>query len=201
MTQENLSNEASNPERTVVVTQPEEDRFAVDHGGIALYGDKQQPPLQHQVIGQGQLVHTTTPQQPLVHMVCWEEDETCKIEMSGRVTLVGDEQAPLQVKMSHQFANDHHQTHVIEPVDHTLKVNTQLADPIHHALQLRTPLQVRFCNPWQIASNYQVELNLGNTRVISIRLTGVTVATPQTCEEMPCPPVVVTQPTNPQLAQ
>lgn len=186
MTQENLTNE----EKTIIVTQPEGERFAHDHGGLALYGDKEQPAMQHQVMGRGQVVHSTAPQQPLVHIVCWDEEAACKVELSGRVTLVGDEKAPLHVKMVHHFENDHHQTHALEPMEHTHTFNTQLADPIHHAFQMRTPLQLRFCNPWLIASNYLVELALGSMRVISIQVKGETTATPQPCEEIPCPPVV-----------
>ena len=53
----------------------------------------------------------------------------------------------------------------------------------------RSPLDVRFCNPWHVASDYRVEVNLGQNRVIGIRLSGATVATPQACED-PCPPPV-----------
>jgi hypothetical protein len=57
-------------------------------------------------------------------------------------------------------------------------METQLADPIHHALQMRTPLQLRFCNPWHVVSDYRMEIHLGENRVISVRLTGATVASP-----------------------
>lgn len=171
--------------RTVTVTQNEGEHFAIEQGGgVALYGDKKQPALQHQILGQ--VIHATNAQQPLVHMVCWDEDDPCKVDVAARVVMVGDETAPVEVKMTHHFTNDHHQTHHIEPVDHTLKVDTKLAEPIHHALQLRTPLQLRFCNPWHIASDYQISLTLGNNRLISIRLTGATVATPQPCDDENC---------------
>jgi hypothetical protein len=75
-------------------------------------------------------------------------------------------------------------------------VNTQLAQPIHHALQLRTPLELRFCNPWHLVSDYILEINLGNNRVISVRLTGATVATPQPCDNQGCPPAQA-QPDHP----
>jgi hypothetical protein len=52
---------------------------------------------------------------------------------------------------------------------------------------MRTPLEVRFCNPWHIASDYRLEVNLGKNRVMGIRLSGATVATPQPCEPT-CPP-------------
>jgi len=189
MTQENLTND----EKTIILTQNEGERFAHDHGGLALYGDREQSPLHHQVTGRCQLTHSTTPQQPLVHMVCWEEDHVCKVEVSGRVTLVGDEKAPVHVKMVHHFENDHHQTHVLEPMDHTHRFNTRLSDPIHHAFQMRTPLQLRFCNPWVVASNYRVELAIGRIPLISIQVKGESTATPQPCEDNPCPPVVVDQ--------
>jgi hypothetical protein len=192
MTQENLTHE----EKTIIITQNEGERFAHDHGGLALYGDQEQTPLQHEVQGRCRMVHGSAPEQPLVHLVCWDETQTCKVELSGqvelsgRVTLVGDEKAPLHVKMAHYFENDHHQTHVLEPMEHTLNFNTKLADPMHHAFQMRTPLQLRFCNPWLIASNYLVELAVGGTRLISIQVKGETTATPQPCEEIPCPPVI-----------
>lgn len=165
-------------EETVVITQKEGDALALRHdGGVALYGDARHPALKHNVGGAVELVHSTVPKQPLVHMVCWDEDRPC--EISGRVALVGDESAPLQVKMNHHFENPHEQAHRIE---------TRLAEPIHHALQMRTPLQLRFCNPWHIASDYVMEIRMGKTPLISVRLTGATVATPQPCEEEPCPP-------------
>ena len=67
----------------------------------------------------------------------------------------------------------------------------------HHALQMRTPLQVRFCNSWQIASDYTIEIRLGDNRVIGVRLTGATVAKPLPCDDdEPCAPVV-THPLHP----
>lgn len=183
--------------KTIIVTQPEEERFRLDHdGGVALYGDHKQPPMKHDVAGQ--IIHTTAPKHPLVHMVCWDEDDPCRVEMSGRVTLAGDAEAPIQVHMAHTFTNDHHQTHAIEPLDHTLKVDTQLAQPIHHALQMRTPLQIRFCNPWHVVSDYVLEFAMGERKLLSVRLTGATVLTPQPCEdEKPCPPVESAPPANP----
>ena len=56
------------------------------------------------------------------------------------------------------------------------------------AVILRTPLQLRFCNPWHIASDYTVEVTLGERRLWSVRLTGATVATPQPCADDGCPP-------------
>lgn len=171
-------------ERTTIL-QDDGDRFALDHGAVALHGAAKQPAIRHDV--NGGIVHGTAQGQPLVHMVCWDE-EPCAVEVSGRLTLAGDPDAPVAVRMQHEFVNDHHQTHKVEPVDHTLHVDSALAKPIHHALQMRTPLQVQFCNPWHVASDYRVEIHLGQNRVIGLRLTGATVATPQPCEP-DCPPV------------
>lgn len=170
-------------EQTNTIVQVDGDRFALDHGPVGLHGVCDEPALQHAF--SGGVVHSTDPERPLVHMVCWAE-EPCQVE--GRVTLVGDEAEPVVVRMQHEFATDHHQTLTVDPVDHNLTVSTAAASPIHHALQLRTPLDVRFCNPWHVASDYQVEVNLGNNRVIGIRLTGATIATPQPCQEPDCPP-------------
>lgn len=168
----------------VTIVQDDRARFALDHGTVALQGVDHQPALKHEV--SGAVVHGTAIGKPLVHMVCWDE-EPCEVEVSGRVALVGDPDAPLTVQMRHEFTTDHHQTHAVEPVDHTLHVDTALATPIHHALQLRTPVEVRFCNPWNIASDYRVDITVGDRSVIGIRLTGATVATPQPCQD-PCPP-------------
>ena len=158
-------------------------------GGISLYGDAEQSPLQHGV--SAEVIHRTPAHHPLVHMVCWDEEDPCKVEVSGRVTVAGDPEAPVRVNMAHVFENDHRQTHHVEPVDHTLHVDSRLSDPIHHALQLRTPIELRFCNPWHIASDYRVEVRWGERSLMSIRLTGATVARPQPCDgEIPCAPVV-----------
>ena len=129
-------------------------------------------------------------------MICWDEDDSCRVEVSGQVKLTGDAAQPIAVQMRHEFANMHRQELRIEPVDHTLNVKTALAQPIHHALQLRTPLELRFCNPWHMVSDYMLEINLGNNRVISVRLTGATVATPQPCNDERCPPTQA-QPDHP----
>ncbi len=152
---------------------------------LALYGDEKKPPMQHSV--GAQMVHATP--KPLVHMVCWDADEACKVEVSGRVTVAGNEQAPIAVRMVHQFPDVHRQAHAIEPVEHTLHIDSALAAPVHPALQMRTPLQVRFCNTWHVASDYVLEARLGDRSVLSVRLTGATVATPQPCKDEPCPPV------------
>ncbi|MDZ4719359.1 MAG: hypothetical protein SH847_12965 [Roseiflexaceae bacterium] len=172
---------------TNVITQPEGEQFAIRHDGhIALHGDKEQAPLLHQF--GGQVMHSGSAQQPLVHMICWDSDDWCGVRVDGGLTISGNPDQPIQVKMQHEFANPHQQNHHVEPVDHTLHVDSQLARPIHHALQMRTPLQLRFCNPWHIVSDYVLDINLGNNRVISVRLTGATVATPQPCVDEDCPP-------------
>jgi hypothetical protein len=174
-------------EETVTLIQKQGDRLALDHGGLAVFGDKTLPAMRHDV--DGEVVHKTTEGQPLVHMVCWSEDQ-CNVEVRGRVVFAGDDEAPVKVAMTHRFEGEHRQLLQIEPVDHQLRVDTRLAEPIHHALQMRTPLQVRFCNPWHVGSDYQLEINLGNNRLVSMRLTGATVATPQPCESESCPPPV-----------
>jgi hypothetical protein len=174
-------------DENVTILQKDDKPFAVQaEGGLALYGSGKQPALQH--VFSGQVVHTTP--QPLVHVICWQEDEACPVEVSGRVALVGDKEAPIEVRMTHVFGNEMNENVQLKPFDHTMKLDTALADPIHHALQLRTPVQLRFCNPWHVASDYQVDVKVGKSTVISIRLTGATVATPQPCaDEQPCPPV------------
>ncbi len=179
-------------EEHIIITQNEGDRLRADHsGGLAIYGDAEQAALKHEF--GGQVIHTTVPEQPLVHMICWGEEEPCEVKLdhTGRVILAGDQDAPFPARMTHHFENVHKQAHVVEPLEHTLAVNTQLSQPIHHAVQMRTPLQLRFCNPWHVASDYVLEVNLGKRRLISLRLTGATVATPQPCEdEAPPPPAV-----------
>ena len=119
-------------------------------------------------------------------MVCWEEQNSCHITADAQLTIRGDKEAPVNVQMRHRFEGTHHQTHEVAPLEHTLEVPTALARPIHHALQMRTPLQLRFCNTWHLASDYNLEIRLGDNRVAALRLTGATVASPQPCEE-PCP--------------
>jgi hypothetical protein len=166
-------------EKSVIIRQLGGERFA-HHGELMLHGGDC-PPLQHHV------VHQT--QRPLVHMVCWQEESRCNVDVEGTVTVRGDEKSPLQVRMDHRFSTPHHQTHEVAPLDHTLKVSTALAKPIHHALQMRTPLQLRFCNAWHLASDYVLEVRFADSRIAAVRLTGATVATPQPCEEAPCEPV------------
>lgn len=171
----------------VTVRNPQGERFGLDHaGGVALFGNAQQPAMRHQV--GGQVVHGTSPEQPLVHMVCWDEDR--RLEVSGQVALVGDDKAPpVKVRMTHEFAAPLEHKHRVEPLDHALRVDTHLAKPIHHALQMRTPLQLRFCNAWHLTSDYALEIRLWDNRVLSVRLTGATIAAPQPCpEDQDCVP-------------
>ena len=173
---------------TLILTQPENERLALEHaGGLQVYGAKDQPALHHH--HDGFVVHGTAPERPLVHMVCWDADDPCHIEMNARMVLAGDEKAPIAVRMSHHFENSLPQTHAIEPMDLTMKVPSSLVNPIHHALQMRTPLQVRFCNQWAVASSYVVDINVGKRTLMSIHLKGDTSATPQACPgDEPCPP-------------
>ena len=161
---------------TIVVRQLEGERLALD-AELAVHGDPKHPTP---------ILHGTAPHHPLVHMVCWDEDDVCRVEHEGRVTVAGDPDAPVALQVRHEFTNDHHQTLAVDPLDHSLKVSTSLSEPFHHALQLRTPLQVRFCNPWHVASDYTLDVRLGKRSLLSLRLTGATVATPQPCED-PCP--------------
>jgi hypothetical protein len=150
-------------------------------GGLALFGDVKKPSLQH--------LHSTGVHAPLVHMVCWDESKPCKMDVSGTLELTGSEEHPVPVKMTHYFANIHHQTMKVEPLDHQLKIATRLSEPIHHALQMRTPLELRFCNPWHMTSNYIFDFKIGASQVLSIQVTGATVCTPQPCaDEKACPP-------------
>jgi hypothetical protein len=172
--------------KTLIVTQPEDEAFRASHRGlVGIHGVEKTLPLQHSV--NGEVIHSSNAEHPLVHMVLWDED--CACEINGRITLAGDAEAPVQAVFHHRFENDHAQT---------LGFKTALADPIHHALQMRTPLQVRFCNAWHVASDYSIEINLGRNRVIGLRLSGATIARPQPCEEeAPCPQPIVSRPIHP----
>jgi hypothetical protein len=176
--------------KTTILTQPPGERFAVNHdGGAALFGSKDHDALQHEFAGQ--IVHRVAPNHPLVHVVGWSEDDSLGVNVAGKLMLSGDEKSPIQVRMMHEFANTHHQTHevTLAPVDHNLKIDTSLAQPIHHALQLRTPIQLRFCNAWLITSNYTIGVVVNDTPLIAINLTGSTRVVPQPCDdEQPCLP-------------
>jgi len=167
---------------TVILTQPQEERFR-HAGSLAVQGGAAEaPPLRHRV--GGEVVHSTPAERPLVHMLMWDDDCACTVQ--GRVVLAGDPDSPFAGTLQHRFPEEHRQTHA---------VRTSLAEPIHHALQLRTPLELRFCNTWHVASDYTLDIAIGQRRLASLRLTGATVARPQPCDE-PCPPVV-TQPVHP----
>ncbi len=188
-------------EETITLAQKSGDRLALDHGGeLAIYGSQKQAAIQH--------VIQSSEQQPIVHMVCWDQQDPCAVDVHGRVTLAGDEKSPirlqmiqekpcgvevsggvtlsgderspLRVRMAHFFETPHVQEH---------HVATRLSEPIHPALQMRTPLELRFCNPWHLASDYVMEVKLADNRLLSVRLTGATVASPQPCAgDKPCPP-------------
>ena len=165
--------------RELILEQREGDALRVEHcGTLRVHGDAKADAMRHHA----ELVHATPADRPLVHMVLWDE------QRSGKVTLTGDAAAPVHANFKHHFDNEHRQTHRFE---------TALSSPVHHALQMRTPLQVRFCNSWQIASDYTIEIRLGDNRVIGVRLTGATVAKPLPCDDdVPCAPVV-THPLHP----
>ncbi len=157
-------------------------KLCAEHQGtLRMQGDAKADPVQHR----GELVHATPPDRPLVHMMLWDEEA----QVQGRLTLSGDPDAPVHARVHHSFDTEHAQVHRFE---------TALAAPVHHALQMRTPLQVRFCNIWQIASDYSLEIRLGDNRVIGVHLTGATIAKPLPCEEpAACGEPVITHPMHP----
>ena len=178
-------------EREMIIKQEADDVFGISHNGtISLHGDADKTPVQHR----GEVVHTT--HKPLVHMICWEEEQACVVDVTGKVTLAGSKDEPIELNVRHHFENEHEQRITVEPMEHSLKVDTKLAEPIHHALQLRTPLQVRFCNAWHVASDYVLDVTAGERTLFSIRLTGATVATPQPCDD-DCPPAKPSRPVHP----
>jgi len=169
-------------EYEVIVEPGESGTIPLAHsGGVALYGSPDQPDLRHHLAAE--VVHGTDPARPLMHVVCWDT-EPCPVAVSGEVALVGDADRPIR----HEIVGEHHQLLKVEPLEHAVRMQTRLDEPVHHALQMRTPLQLRFCNPWHVASDYRMDINLWDSRVISVRLTGATVATPQPCEDKGCPP-------------
>lgn len=147
-----------NEERTIVVSQRK-------GGSFAVAGSDHDDPLNHRL--GGEVTHRT--EKPLIHMHLWNE------QCIGKIELRGNREDPVYV--DHRFPDGHRQSHAIE---------TALDQPIHHALQMRTPLQVRFCNTWHIASDYNVGVNLRGQRLIDIHLSGATVATPQPCPDEDC---------------
>lgn len=152
----------------------------VDERIVGLHGVPDSDPVRHDHAGA--MLVGAVPGAPHVHVVSWAEERVhVKADVDARVTVAGDPEAPVALQMDHTFVGEHRQTHAVEPLDHSLRVDTALAEPIHHALQMRTPLELRFCNPWHIASDYRVEVTLGKRRLMGIRLTGATVATPQPC--------------------
>jgi hypothetical protein len=163
----------ANDTETVILTQPADERLELDHGGAVA------------------LQHVPAAGQPLVHMICWEEEESCPVEVSGGLTVSGNPDAPVELDMQHHFHGVHHQHLAVDPVEHGLLVHSALAEPIHHALQMRTPLQVRFCNSWHVASDYTIDVRAGKRSLFSIRISGTTVGTPEPCaDDDPCPPVI-----------
>jgi hypothetical protein len=167
----------------VTLRQPEGESFRVQHAGtLRVQGDARADALQHRVGAE----LGGAPGRPLVHMVLWDEQGS---EVNARLTVAGDPEKPIHARVHHRFEDEHRQVH---------RVETALAHPIHHALQMRTPLQVRFCNSWQIASDYSIEIRLGDNRVIGVRLTGATIAKPLPCDDAPpCDPPVITHAMHP----
>ncbi|EEW25930.1 hypothetical protein [Rhodobacter ferrooxidans] len=155
--------------RHLIVSQPAGAAFA-------LAGSDRHDPLSHRV--QADFVHRTD--KPMVHMHLWDDDCACKLEHEVRFDAGPDK----PVNLAHRFPDTHAQSH---------EMKTALDAPIHHALQMRTPLQVRFCNTWQVASDYTVSVGLRGKPFLDIRLTGATVATPKPCDDdcAPAPQVAV----------
>jgi hypothetical protein len=179
----------------LTLRQPAGESFRTHHEGtlhvphegtLRVRGDAGAEPLQHRVGAE----LGGAPGRPLVHMVLWDEQGA---EVNARLTVAGDPDKPVhaqvRAQLHHHFEDEHRQVH---------RVETALAQPIHHALQMRTPLQVRFCNSWQIASDYTIEIRLGDNRVIGVRLTGATIAKPLPCDDAPpCDPPVITHAMHP----
>lgn len=151
---------AEEESQNVVVRQRGGDTFA-------LSGSDKHDPLR------GDVVHRTD--EPVVHMHLWNED--CVGKLDHQVKVNADEESPINV--AHRFPDTHDQTHQLQ---------TSLGEPVHHALQMRTPLQVRFCNTWQVASDYSVQVGLRGRPFLDIRLTGATIATPKPCPDDDCTP-------------
>lgn len=154
----------------------------VDERVVGLHGVPESDPVRQEHTGA--MLLGAVPGAPHVHVVSWAEERVlveAHADVDARLTVAGDPESPVGLEVEHRFVGEHHQSHALEPVDHTLHVDTALAEPIHHALQMRTPLELRFCNPWHVASDYRVEVTLGDRPIMGIRLTGATVATPQPC--------------------
>lgn len=173
-------------DETRIITQPKGERFALDHNGVSLYGDREQPSIRHTV--EGKVAHLTP--EPLVHIICWQEEQACRVGVDAHVTLSGDRERPVEVRVQHHFANDHKQTLTVERFEHAMSVPTSYKQPIHHALQMTSPVELRFCNPWQIDSAYQLEVRTARARLLSIRLQGSTRCTPLPCDDQPPSPEV-----------
>jgi hypothetical protein len=162
-------------DETRIVTQPEGERFR-----LALEGP--QPDAQgceRPVLHQGRLVHEGgSPELPIVHMVCWDSEDACSLTHGGEVRHVGDPERPVPLDMRHSTAKPVELDLRVSQVSHALGVQTTLQDPIHHALQLKTPIQVRFVNPWEAASQYSIGIAVGGRSVVEVSIRGKTVLTP-----------------------
>ena len=133
------------------------------------------PPIPHA----GRLVHEARPgAAPFMHMVCWDEDDTCNVEHTGVVTHVGDAERPIPLQMRHSGEAPIELRVHLDDTEHGLRVRTGRADPIHHALQLHSPLVVRFADQWTASSDYRIAIQLRQQPFLDIRITGRTTLTP-----------------------
>ena len=144
-------------EKRIVIRQNPGDELAVDHqGGVAFFGARSQPALQH--IHDACVVHET--QKPLVHVHSWDV-----------------ERGPVVVPVTHQFQGDHNQTLNIQSFGHDMHVVSRESDPIHHALQMRTPIAVRVgmdCT-CVMESDYTFELRTAERQLFTMTMKGRTV--------------------------
>jgi hypothetical protein len=164
---------------TQVITQKDSDRFRLAVEGPVPDAEG----CAHPVLHEGQLIHGGRKDLPIVHMVCWDEDDPCRVSGSAEFNHVGDPSRPVVLQMKHSSESPVQMALNVQPLDHGLAVQTDLQSPIHHALQLKTPVQLRFVNPWEAASDYTVSVQLADRKLLQIQLTGKTVLTPQ-----PAPP-------------
>lgn len=173
-------------DETRTITQPEHDRFRVALEGPAPDEDGCVRPVLHD----GHLIHEGGKREaPLVHMVCWDDDGTCRVVHGGDVRHVGDPSRPVPLDMRHSTASPVSLDVAVKDVAHRLTVNTRLAEPIHHALQVQTPIQLRFVNPWEATSDYTVSVDVAGRRVLDLRVSGKTTITPKAAPPDGCDPV------------
>lgn len=158
-------------DETRVITQPDGGAFRVTLEGPDKDGCAQ--PIPHH----GRLLHETG-EKPLMHTICWEPEEPCTVAHEGQMLHVGDPERPVPLDMRHSTEKPVELQVHVGPVEHGLRVHTRSCEPMHHAVQLQTPLQVRFVNPWVAESDYRLTVQLGNSRMLDVRLVGRTRLTP-----------------------